>query len=496
MNRIRYTSAPVTFLAAAILSASPGIAGAGQVLTVDQALAIAMENSPTMMRSKLTLDRSRESLNAQNAALKSSFSLTLTPISYSSGENFEDNGSYWYTNRKQTSASTFAITQPISQTDGELALTNSFSWQDSRSEALSKTSTDKSFINSLSLSFTQPIFTYNRTKLTLRELELDLENSALAYALQKLSLESQVKQNFYTVFESKASLDISREELKNQQQSYDIIKRKVEAGLSAQEELYQAELNLASSEATVQNNEVSLDNALDTFKQLIGMPVTEEISIDADISYKPVEVVLERAIDHALKSRMELRQKNIAIETAQNNVLTASAENEFKGSVSVSLGLTGTDGTLGSVYDTPTKNKTAAVSFTIPLWDWGAKKSKVNASKLSLKSSEISFDEQKTDIVIAIRQAYRNLNNLAKQIEIAEKNVRNAQLTYEINLERYKNGDLTSMDLNDYQTQLSSEKTSLTSAQINYKLAVLNLKILTLWDYENNAAVSQEALMK
>jgi outer membrane protein TolC len=74
------------------------------------------------------------------------------------------------------------------------------------------------------------------------------------------------------------------------------------------------------------------------------------------------------------------------------------------------------------------------------------------------------------------------------QIEIADQNVRLSKLTYEINLERYKNGDLTSKDLNDYQNQLSREKNLKISALIQYKMYVLQMKIESLWDFENNCS--------
>ncbi len=78
------------------------------------------------------------------------------------------------------------------------------------------------------------------------------------------------------------------------------------------------------------------------------------------------------------------------------------------------------------------------------------------------------------------------MQNLVTQIKIAEKNETNAQLTYEINLERYRNGDLTSMDLDRFQNQLSEKKANFSNALINYKLELLNMKIQSLWDFENN----------
>jgi outer membrane protein TolC len=480
-------------LSAAFLTFTAAGTGAQQTLTVDKAVEIAMKNSPTMIRSRISLERSQEQLNIQEAALKPNLTLRLNPFSRNSDRRFDSRFADWYSSWTQSTSSTFTVSQTIRQTDATLSLNNQLNWQDSYSEAASPgLRENRMFNNSLTLNLSQPIFTYNRTKLALRELELDLENTQIQYSLQTLSLERQVTQNFYSVYQSKTSLDIARDELKNQEQSYEIIKGKVDAGLSAKEELYQAELNLANARASVENSQVSLENALDSFKQLIGMPITDEIVIEADIAYKPIEIVLERATDHALKLRMELRQRNIDIETAKNNILTASAQNEFKGSVTLSLGLTGTNQTLMDVYQSPTNKQTIGLSFDIPLWDWGEKKSRINSARLGLKSSELSLEDEKIGIILAVRQAYRNLNNLVNQIDIAEQSLRNAQLTYEINLERYKNGDLTSMDLSLYQNQLTQRKTSLTNAQINYKLAILNMKVLTLWDYEKNQAVTFE----
>jgi outer membrane protein TolC len=82
--------------------------------------------------------------------------------------------------------------------------------------------------------------------------------------------------------------------------------------------------------------------------------------------------------------------------------------------------------------------------------------------------------------------------NQKRQIEIAEKSITNAELTYDINLERYRNGDLSSKDLQFYQLQLSQQRLSLVQALINNRLALLDLKIRTLWDFETNQSILDE----
>ena len=106
-----------------------------------------------------------------------------------------------------------------------------------------------------------------------------------------------------------------------------------------------------------------------------------------------------------------------------------------------------------------------------------------------MKNSQLSEEDEKNNIIIGIRQAYRNVQNQNLQIDIAQQNVKVAQLTYDINLERYENGDLTSMDLNLYQNQLSQKKIGLVDAMIAYKLALLDLKVESMWDFIKNRPV-------
>ena len=103
-----------------------------------------------------------------------------------------------------------------------------------------------------------------------------------------------------------------------------------------------------------------------------------------------------------------------------------------------------------------------------------------------MESDEVDLEEQKKEITINIRQVCRNLPTLINQINIRKKSIENAERTYDINLEKYRNGDLTGMELQQYQSQLTTAKQEYTNAIISYKLELLNLKIQTLWDFETS----------
>jgi len=460
-----------------------------RTLIFEEAMEVARENSPDFRNARMNMERQQELLNAQESSLKSKFNLTLEPFYYNRERTFQPLFG-WNTNELKSSSGMLSISQPILWTDGTISLQNEFGWRDSFSDF--QQDRTKTFSNNLYLSFNQPIFTYNRTRLALEEVELDLENAYLHYRMQELLLEQRVAQYFYSAYQDKLRVQVAEEEYNNTNESYRIINNKVDAGLAAKEELYQAELNLLNSKSQLQNSKVALESSLDQLKQLIGFPLLEEINILSDISLLPVDVDLDKAIIHGLSSRLELRQKNIDIQLAKGNVLRSSATNEFKGNINLSYGIIGNDEKVKDIYEVPTKNQNVRFSLEVPIWDWGERESRMKAAEISVKSSELNLEDEKKNIMINIRNAYRNLQNQVIQIEIAEQNVKNAQLTYDINLERYENGDLTSMDLNLAQTQLSEKKMDIVNSQINYKLALLDMKIQSLWDFEKMKPVIED----
>jgi outer membrane protein len=469
---------------------------AQSIITLEQAIQMADKGSPSLQSSLFNLERTTESLNAQRAALKSQFSLNMNPMEYSNSRRFDTRLSQWFTNKGLTTSGTFRVSQPILYSDGTIALSNQFGWQSNSSEIQGVTNENKAFFNNLNLSLTQPLFTYNRTKLSIKNLELDNENAMLSYAMQRLTLEKNVSQYFYNVYLAQMSLSIKQEELANTQKSHEIIKNKVDAGLAAKEQLYQSEVNLSTAESGVQSGRVSLENAKDLFKQYIGMDIFEDISVMTDVTVTPIEVDGKKALEHGLASRMELRQRAINVETSQFDLISVKAMNEFRGDMTLSIGLSGDNPTLGNVFDTPTKSPRISLGFNVPIFDWGQRKARIRAQEAVINTQKLSLSNQETQIKMDIRQVIRNLSNLKNQIGIALQNQKNSQLTYDINLERYKNGDLTSMDLNLFQVQLSDKKMAYAQSLINYKIELLNLKIQSLFDFSTNEAVVPEKFVK
>ena len=205
-------------LVVVLLSGIPLFSHGQLSLTIEKALDIAEENSPTLRRSHMNLDRYQETLIAQRASLKSKFSLNLNPLDYSKNRSFDNRLSQWYTNEKLSTSGTFRVDQPILWTDGEISLINTFGWQDNNSNIDGDKNSNKAFNNNLYLQLSQPIFTYNKRKMELKQIEYDYENAHISYALQRLNTEKDITNQFYSVYMAQSQLAITREELVNAQQ--------------------------------------------------------------------------------------------------------------------------------------------------------------------------------------------------------------------------------------------------------------------------------------
>jgi len=463
-----------------VVMLTPAI-GAEQ-LALDGALAIAFDRSPTIREARHGLEISRRNLLAQRAALKSKFSLILTPYEFTRDRVFNALVSDYNTQEQTHVGGRLSIRQPIEFTDGSLSVVQALDWREA-SSSFAGSGSQKTYSNSLFLRYSQPLFTYNRTRLNLESLELDLENAQLNFAIQKLQIENQVTRLFLDLYFKQRSVAISVEELKNATQSLEIIQSKVNAGISAREEAYQADLTRANSRASLENGQLQYDDALDRFKIQLGQPLDLEVEVTADVSKQLVEVDLDRATAYGIENRMELRQRDLAVRQAMDDLIRTGAQNEFRGTIDVTYGLIGTDESLADLYSSPTRNQAVALQLNIPLFDWGEREHRMAAAREKIASRELSAEEERRQILLEIRQAHRNLRSQVTQITIAEKSVENARRTYDINLERYRNGDLSSKDIAFYQDQLSRQQLNKVRALIDYRLALLDLKVRTLWDF-------------
>ncbi|MFC1541543.1 TolC family protein [Candidatus Latescibacterota bacterium] len=397
------------------------------------------------------------------------------------------------------------IVQPL-PTDGSLTFRSQL-YQSDESNYFAETGESlerKDFLTSLSIRLSQPLFTYNRLKTGLRRAELNYDRTSMSVNRTKLNVIYDVTSSFFTLYRFTRELEINLETLKQKEQAYELARLKYESGLIPEVEALEMEVDLEEARAEQLSSKASLELQRDRFKQSLGLELDEDIGVKTDIMYEHFDIDLDKAIEEGLANRSEIKEQEIDLELNRISLTETDARNEIRADLSAYYDLTGrsdpvlptsstTNRLFNSSWDDLERrpgNRGVSLTFQIPVWDWGVNKAEVASARVNLRQAEIQLEEEKKTIINSIRDAVRQVQSAESSLEILEKRQEIAQRTYDISLERFNNGDITSQELANNSNRLSSSKMAFLGSYITYKLAVEDLKRKTLWDFENNQPVS------
>jgi outer membrane protein TolC len=118
-------------------------------------------------------------------------------------------------------------------------------------------------------------------------------------------------------------------------------------------------------------------------------------------------------------------------------------------------------------------------SLTMPIWDWGARKSR-------LRQAELRREQANVELSAAQRQLLRNLSGYYEEAQTARSELdllrQSADLANEnlrLNTLRYQAGEATILELVDAQNTLNQARNAYDDGLVRYRLALVNLQTLT-----------------
>jgi len=181
----------------------------------------------------------------------------------------------------------------------------------------------------------------------------------------------------------------------------------------------------------------------------------------------------------ALSSSPELRAAKAGINQAQAGVSLARsayyptfALDYFFGINANVFGVNGPDGVqnLGSAVE---------ATVTVPVWNWGATRSRVRQAELLRKQAEQDLMFAQRGLALALDTSYldaqvaRNqLDSLRSSLSLSEESLRLTEL-------RYRAGEATALEVVDAQSTLVLARNAYDDGLARYRLALASLQVLT-----------------
>ena len=391
-------------------------------------------------------------------------------------------------------------------TGGNLALSSEL-YRDNLSTSLASQnynmlSTNKAY-SRLAISFNQPIFTKNEKKENLDQAKYYYDRSTNRFTRGQMDIIYEVTRGFYTLYQATREVEITEEKLKNAEEAYRIAEIKAQNGRIPEVDVLITKVDLARSQAFVSESKNNLEREKDSFKQLIGLPLEEEIQIVADLQYETFIIDMDRAIQSALDNRLELNEAKLDIELQKIQLDRAERFSELKGNISAYYDVTGLStiesnssrDLFESSFDNfvdrrPNRGVTFSISY--PISDWGRGSALEQREKAILNDYELNLENTRKEIVREVRDVVRSVEEAKNRLSIHEQNQQVSEMTYEISRKRFENGDINSQELALEQERLAESQIAFLDAFITYQLQVADLKRKTLWDFEGEKSYLEE----
>ncbi|MCB9258915.1 MAG: TolC family protein [Ignavibacteriales bacterium] len=455
------------------------------VYTLEKAINVALEKSFGIKSAEYSLIASEKSLEAFRASLFSRLDLEFDVPSYSksltsqfnpleSKEEFFELGSSKIEGR-------LSLTQPLIFSNGRINIVGRLFGREQFGSNISKT---KDFYTNLGISLNQPLFIFNSQKANLERAEINLEKAKRNYNHAEQNLIYNVKVAFYNLYELKENVKISEEKVKQNEESFETAQNKFKAGLIAEVEALQLEVDLASSKNELLNLNRSFEENLNNFKILLGLELEEEIDIISDLVYLPISIDENEAVENAIKNRSDLLNQENDIYLSELNVEEVDANRQVQLELNARYGISNNEEEFSTLFDKLLDDINVALTLSIPVWDWGQNARRVEAAKANLMSEKLNYDNLKKTIRNEITEVYNRINSAKARVDVLSKSVEIAEKSYKISLERFKSGTISSFDLAQMQLRLTEAKNNSISALIDYNLAIADLERKTYLQYQ------------
>jgi len=503
----------ILFLLLFFVCTHEGVCQEAQALTLDEAISIALDKSYDIKTLEKLVEQAEQNLIAARAQYKTNVNLNFFAPQYDEGYKLIERVEGNPVPKQQGSfqvRGVMDITQPmpwIPFGGGDLILQGEAYQLDSWSPKINNPDKyDKSnrFFNKISLIINKPLFTINDVALELRQARLNYRKQKKIFTRSELDLVYRITQQFFRLYRTIQEVKINQEDVQRQQNIYETTEKKFQSGLIAEVDAMQAEVDLIQARNSLKSSQGRMEEQLASFKQLIGLPLDEKIDLTAELEVDRVDINIEKAISYAMKNRSEIVEKEIDIENQEINIRQTDARVAIKGSLRGYYQLSGfseddlpwgtsTVDLIESSWEVlkQTPNRGVTFNLEVPLWDWGRNRAQVKAAEIQLERNKMELEDQYVTIEREVKDVIRSYYEAYDRVKMLEKSKEVSQRSFEINLERFENGDITSTELARVSDQLNQSLLSYLDAYNQYKLALADLRRKTLYDFETNESLAE-----
>ena len=320
-------------------------------------------------------------------------------------------------------------------------------------------------------------------KLSAMDVELAVEQARSS----RIDMIEQVSKAFYQVLLAKDSYNVYKRVYDNAVENHKIVEKRYSVGAVSEYDFIRSKVTVSNAEPNVFEAENSIILALWQLKALLGLDLNKEI--DCAGSLADFEPVMTSHIAHeaSLANNSTMRQLDIQERMLEKSIEMKRSANLPSLALSIGYNFVAMDETMKLFHYRWNPYSVAALSLNIPIFSGFKRRSDVKQAKIELSNLQLQRENTERQLFTAMKQYESSMLTNLKQYHASSENISQAKRGYDIAVKRYEVGGGTLVDVDNSQLAYTQAELSRSTAIYNYLVNQVSLeKIKGTTEYSNS----------
>jgi outer membrane protein TolC len=305
---------------------------------------------------------------------------------------------------------------------------------------------------------------------------------AIARARQEIAargLVATVVQSYYTLVAAQRHLANAARSVDEARHFLDITQKQEAGGEVARADVIKAELQLQQRQRDSLDAETNVEKAKIALAVILLPDLSQQFQITddlkPDLSLPALDDIRAKAFAnnpdiHAAEAGVQ--QAGFGIQSARGAYYPSLVIDYFYGIDANVFGIHGPDDrkNLGSVVQG---------TVTVPVWNWGATRSKVRQAELQKKQAEFDLGFTRRQLQTNIQAFYLEGQAAKAQLDSLRSSQSLSEESLRLTVLRYTAGEATALEVVDAQSTLAQARNAYDDGLARYRVALANIETLT-----------------
>ena len=341
----------------------------------------------------------------------------------------------------------------------------------------------------VAVTLSQPLFSVNHLKWNRRIEPLRYREAQARFLTETEQVAMQAISLYFGLLLAGEQVNISKQNLQTAEKLYEVAQAKRRMGTISENDVLQLRLDVLTARSALTNSESN--------RQTRQFALRSFLDVEADIEpvvpegVPQVRLDYDNVLNHALQNNAlatTMRRRQMEADYA----VASARANRQSINLYAQLGYTGTGDNMNSAYRNLLSNEVVSVGITVPLLDWGKRKGQRRLAESNRDIIQGQLRQQSQDFRQDIFILTEQFNNQAEQLRIACEADTIARRRYHTNVETFKIGSISTLELSSAQTAKDQARQNRIQQLFNYWYYYYQLRSIALWDFERGCELSED----